>query len=145
MSVLNLAWFLQKCNKNNDWPCKFFFKIASLELCKQSTRFIFPSSFLEAVWSYLSWCTPLSNIKHSGQNRLIQSMFLIVSYYKENENKNIHGEFLNLGDQIGRKSKCFILVHQGISYQVVDSLREKISLNLEKKLKNPQYFINTKS
>ena len=97
----------------------------------------FPSSFLEAIWSYLSWCTSLSNIKHSRRNRLIQSMFLIVCYYKENENKNIHWEFLNLGDQIGRKSKCFIPVHQGISYQVVDSLREKISLNLEKNIKEP--------
>ena len=49
----------------------------------------------------------------------------------------IFTEFLNFGDQIGRKSKCFILIHQGISYQVVDSLRKKISLNLEKNIKEP--------
>lgn len=30
------------------------------------------------------------------------------------------------------KGKCFISVHKGVSYQIVDSLREKISCNLEK-------------
>ena len=33
---------------------------------------------------------------------------------------------------MGRKDRSFIFVHKGMFYQIADSIREEVSLNLEK-------------